>query len=175
MKPTHTPRPACEDDIEQVVAIESYSNKPAWTRNAFTAEFEKKGSFFWVLTDDETDQKISSYIVFSFLGEQAHIETFAVDRSERRKGFGELTLRFMINYILRQGGDSIYLEVRQSNTAAIALYQKLGFVVLRAVKGLYGDGEDAYAMLYRCSSSPLKSEEDDKMDVTDVEPKTYIN
>lgn len=175
MIPGNSPRPACQDDLEQVVKIESYSNKPAWTNSAFAAELEKKGSFFWVLTDDETDEKIFGYLVFSFLGEQAHIQTLAVERESRRKGFGVRMLRFMINFILRKGGDSIYLEVRKSNTAAIALYQQLGFVILRTVKGLYGDGEDAFAMLYRCSPTPLKREEDDLMNESDAKPQTNLN
>jgi len=39
-----------------------------------------------------------------------------------------------------------YLEVRVSNTPAINLYSKLGFMIVKIMKGYYADGEDAYVM-----------------------------
>ena len=40
----------------------------------------------------------------------------------------------------------IFLEVRESNTTAIGLYQRFGFTVSRQIKGYYRDGETAYVM-----------------------------
>jgi ribosomal-protein-alanine N-acetyltransferase len=157
MQPVYTPRPATIDDITSVAKIESYSNIPPWSEQSFRNEFQKKGSNFWVLTDDESDTIIYGYVVFSFLENQAHIQTLAVDRKFRRRGYASSLVRFAINFVLRQGGKSVYLEVRKSNISALALYQQLGFVVVRTIKGMYSDGEDAYAMLFKVKAEADQS------------------
>jgi ribosomal-protein-alanine N-acetyltransferase len=51
----------------------------------------------------------------------------------------------MSYYKVRQ----IYLEVRVTNGAGVALYKKLGFEISRTAHGYYSDGEDAYVMSKR--------------------------
>ena len=47
----------------------------------------------------------------------------------------------------RSGGcEYMSLEVRESNTAAIKLYEKLGFVTVNVSKGYYSDNENAIIM-----------------------------
>lgn len=157
-----TPRPASEDDIDQVAAIEAYSNGPSWGKAAFKAELSKKSSHFWVLTDDETDEEVFGYVVFSFPHEQAHIQTLAVKKQARRQGHATDLLRAVINYVLRNEGDSVVLEVRKSNIGALAMYQQLGFVVIHTVKNCYPDGEDGYSLIYRFNrDASKKTEEED--------------
>lgn len=43
--------------------------------------------------------------------------------------------------------ESITLEVRENNTAAIHLYEKNGFMEVTKRKGYYSNGEDAYLMI----------------------------
>lgn len=145
----YSTRPATEDDLDQVVEIEQKSITPPWTRAAFAAELDKKTSRFWVITDDETDQKVMAYAVFSFPAEQAHIVTFAVSPQFRRAGIGLYLLRRLIHYVMRKNGESIVLEVRKGNTAAVHLYQSLGFMVIHTMPRFYPDGEDAYSMVFK--------------------------
>lgn len=169
MNKSFSPRPASEEDLEQVVKIEAYCNRPPWSHESFRAELKKEFSNFWVLSDDESDQQVIAYAVFSFDGKQAHLQTLGVDREFRRKGHGKKFLRYLINYVLRKKGESIYLELRKSNTAALALYQSLGFVVIRNVKNLYPDGEDAFAMLFKMVASKIPSSEKFAIDEEDGE------
>ena len=164
-----SPRPASEDDLSQVVKIESYSNAPPWGVDAFRAELDKKHSQFWVITDDETDEKVFAYIVFSFLAEQAHIQTLAVSRDSRRSGYAKYLLRRVISYVNRNSGKSIVLEVRKGNVPAIQLYQSLGFIILHLKPEFYPDGEDGYSMLYKTEKNRLTgdAEEDFENDGAD--------
>lgn len=154
----YTPRPASTDDLDKVAEIEKVSIRPPWTRAAFAAELDKKHGRFWVLTDDETDEQVVAYAVFSFPAEQAHLVTFAVHPDFRRRGLGEYLLRRLIQYVFRKGGESVVLEVRTGNATAVHLYQALGFVVLHTVPRFYPDGEDAYSMIYKLDRNRLSGD-----------------
>jgi ribosomal-protein-alanine N-acetyltransferase len=151
----YTPRPASGDDLDQVTEIEKSSIKPPWPRAAFAAELDKKHGRFWVLTDDETDEKVVAYAVFSFPAEQAHLVTFAVHPEYRRQGLGVYLLRRLIHYVMRKGGESVVLEVRKGNATAVGLYQGLGFVVLHTIPKFYPDGEDAFSMIFKANQNRL--------------------
>lgn len=160
MRQTHIPRPATDDDLEKVTQIEAKSIVPPWKKEEFAAELGKPHAHFWVLTDEETDQNIIGYIVFHFPAEQAHLITYAIDPDFRRKGWGKILLRQMISFVMRKGGESLILEVRKGNTAAVQLYQGLGFVVIRTLPKFYPDGEDAFVMLYKTEQKRLMGDPD---------------
>lgn len=142
-------RPASEDDLQQVEKIEGYSNRPPWSKAAFQAELSKKFSHFWVLTDDETDESVHAYVVFSLPGDQVHIQTLGVERQCRRQGYAKKIIRDVVNFAMRNHAVSVALEVRKGNDPAIKLYQSLGFVVVHTRKNGYPDGEDAFSMELR--------------------------
>lgn len=179
MKMKVSPRPATEDDLEQVAAIEKELISPPWKLEAFRAEIEKKHSEFWVLTDDETDSKILAYIVFAFPAEQAHIQTFAVNPKFHRQGHGKHLLRFVISYVMRNKGESLVLEVRKGNAAAVQLYQDTGFIVINTIKKFYPDGEDAYSMIYKTDRKKLTGDPEQDFDTDEgdgvVRRKTDLN
>ncbi|MGZ3653482.1 MAG: ribosomal protein S18-alanine N-acetyltransferase [Bdellovibrionota bacterium] len=151
----YSPRPATTDDLDQVAEIEKLSIVPPWPRAAFAAELDKKSGRFWVLTDNETDEKVVAYAVFSFPADQAHLITFAVHPSYRRQGLGLYLLRRLIHYVMRKQGDSVVLEVRKGNAAAVQLYQSLGFMVIHTIPRFYPDGEDAYSMIFKTDRNRL--------------------
>lgn len=61
------------------------------------------------------------------LGEEAEILELAVDLKHRRQGHGSFLLRTFVQHISRSAVQKIFLEVRESNGPAIALYKKFGF------------------------------------------------
>ncbi|MGZ3713476.1 MAG: ribosomal protein S18-alanine N-acetyltransferase [Bdellovibrionota bacterium] len=156
----YSPRPATEDDIAQIVDIEQGAMRPPWGANSFRAELTKRTSRFWVITDNETDAKVMAYIVFSLPAEQAHIQTFAVKPELKRQGLGKYLLRQVIAFVMRQKGESIVLEVRKSNLAAVSLYQSMGFIVLHTMTKFYPDGEDGYSMIYKIDRTKLSGDHD---------------
>lgn len=163
----YSPRPAVEEDLDQVVAIEKQCMQPPWSREAFRAEFGKASTRFWVVTDNETDTHVLAYVVFSFPAEQAHIQTFAVSPAHRRQGVAKYLLRQVISFVMREKGESIVLEVRKGNAAAVQLYQGLGFIVLHTISRFYPDGEDAYSMIYRVEQNRLTGDYEQEFDEDD--------
>ncbi|MBI4758462.1 MAG: ribosomal protein S18-alanine N-acetyltransferase [Chloroflexi bacterium] len=87
--------------------------------------------------------------------EDAHLVTVAVKPSHRRQGLGELLLIEMLNLSHRLNAQRMTLEVRVSNYAAQALYQKYGFTVQGVRRRYYSDNdEDALLMTSDNLNSP---------------------
>ena len=105
----------------------------------------------------EMSGKIIGYIMckmeygfsnFKKLGfvKKGHVVSVSVMEKYRGKGFGSALVDEAISGVkIRQCGE-LYLEVRCSNTDAVKLYEKLGFIIQQRLKAYYRDGEDSYLM-----------------------------
>jgi len=81
------------------------------------------------------------------LAKKGHIISIAVLPHARRRGIGKaLMVQAMKALKEVYGVDEYYLEVRVSNVPAINLYKKLGYQIVKRLKGYYLDGEDAWLM-----------------------------
>jgi ribosomal-protein-alanine N-acetyltransferase len=81
------------------------------------------------------------------LPDEAHIVTIATRASHRRRGIGEMLLIATIELAQERGQPLITLEVRVSNEAALALYDKYGFQEVGRRPRYYSDNrEDAYIL-----------------------------
>lgn len=141
--------PSCDEDLDQLVRIENAAHlagRTAWTRQGFEAELDKSYSRVWVLTDDETDERVFAFIVFWVMGEDAEVLDVVVDPQWRRRGLGTLLLRKAIADSMRSGAVRMRLNVRKSNTPAIELYQRLRFTITHIRERFYSNGEAAYEM-----------------------------
>ena len=81
--------------------------------------------------------------------DDGHVLDLAVATERRGQGLGRRLLEELLTRMRARGVGGITLEVRRSNTVAIALYRRLGFVVEGARPGYYPDGEDALLMWQR--------------------------
>ena len=111
------------------------------------------------LFDDVCNHDISLYIVgmcgdelISYAGlwyvmEESHITNIAVKESFRRRGIGVEMMNRLFDAAGKLHVKTMTLEVRESNTAAISLYEKIGFIKEGRRKGYYADNyEDALIM-----------------------------
>ena len=79
--------------------------------------------------------------------DEAHIVTIAVRKTHKHQGLGEWLLLNIIDLSMQLRAKYVTLEVRVSNTAAQALYEKYGFSRAGTRKKYYSDnGEDAVIM-----------------------------
>ncbi len=109
----------------------------------------------------------AGFIGVWLLPDEAHIVTFGVRESHRRRGVGELLLISAIELAQAEGQAMVTLECRVSNEPALALYEKYGFERVGLRPRYYSDDhEDAYVMTvnsvitnrYREAFEQLKSE-----------------
>jgi len=132
-------------DLDQVVEIEKASFKSPWKRAHFHYEIHDNR---WarnpvVRRGDEVLGYASSWMI----REELKINNIVVRRDQRRRGLGEWLLRFVLREARDQGCRVARLEVRPSNTAALALYRRHGFSEIGRRKEYYRqDGEDAVVM-----------------------------
>jgi len=80
------------------------------------------------------------------LARKGHVVSVAVKEQHRGKGVGTMLMRTSQEAMSKKSATECYLEVRVSNTEAIALYQRLGYRVSGRLEAYYKDGEAALVM-----------------------------
>jgi len=79
-----------------------------------------------------------------------HIFRIAVRHEWRHNGIASLMLEKSLNSACKEGAESAFLEVRQSNIPALALYRKFGFEIIGKRPGYYPEtGEDGIVLMKR--------------------------
>jgi [ribosomal protein S18]-alanine N-acetyltransferase len=138
-----TIRPLSYADLPQVIAIERRAFPTPWSLAMFVLELSKPSSI--CLAAVNVDNRLVGYLICSRYDRVWHLMNIAVDRVARRTGIGSALLDEMV---ARGGADAPYtLEVRTSNTPAIALYDRFGFRPAGTRPRYYHDtGEDAMIM-----------------------------
>ncbi|MDQ1362424.1 MAG: [ribosomal protein S18]-alanine N-acetyltransferase [Pseudomonadota bacterium] len=130
------------EDVPRVMEIEKQVYNHTWTEGIFH-DCIRVGYHCWVL---EIEGKVQAYGLVSVAASEAHILNICVAREFQRQGYGKKMLHKLLAEAEQKGVDFIYLEVRESNMAAINLYDQEGFSRLGARKKYYpaDDGrEDA--------------------------------
>ena len=118
-----TIRPATKDDTPALCALEKETFSLPWSEDAFLSFFENPCARAFVC---EADGKTVGYITLYLTFDEAEIANLAVTASHRRRGIAGLLLDRAASL---DGVTRLLLDVRESNTAARALYEKKGFTV----------------------------------------------
>lgn len=136
--------PMTEADIDDVLAIESASFSHPWNRTHFLDELKSPYSF--PLTAFDGNGQLVGYICPMLLLDEGHILDVAVDSRFRGCGLGRMLVERVLSFCRDGGAEFVSLEVRASNSTAIGLYRRLGFVETGRRPRYYQDGEDAILM-----------------------------
>ena len=132
-------------DLDEVVAIEAESYDFPWSMGIF-CDCLRVGYHCRVLLLDE---RIVGYGIVSTLSCEAHILNLCISREVRRLGLGRELLHGLLGIAAERGIDEVFLEVRPSNRAALALYRSFGFERVGVRHNYYradAGREDAYVM-----------------------------
>jgi ribosomal-protein-alanine N-acetyltransferase len=129
-------------DLPQVVAIERRAFTTPWSLAMFVLELSKPSG---VCLAAVVETELAGYIVCSRYDTVWHVMNVAVDPDRRRRGIASALIAALLDRI---GDDAqVTLEVRRSNTGALALYERFGFRSAGVRPRYYADnGEDAVIM-----------------------------
>lgn len=132
----HHIRLAVAADLPEVVALEQECYSDPWPASAFNALTDNPRVFFAVARHPDT-ARMSGYAVAWFVMDEGELANLAVAAPERKKGLGHALLQATLSDAAERGTSQMYLEVRESNAAARALYALEGFTEIGRRKGYY--------------------------------------
>ncbi len=134
------------DDVPAVSAIDRMSFSLPWPEHSFQYEVSENRAARCFVAETE-DRLVAAMIVSWIIVDELHIATIATHPQHRRQGIGEQILREALIDGKNAGAKLAFLEVREANQAAQAMYHKFGFVVTGRRPRYYRDnGEDAILM-----------------------------
>ena len=132
--------------LDDVYELERLTFSDAWSPSSLLSSFESPHSLFFSAGDEESGKRLGYSIVYCLSGE-AQILNIAVSEYERERGIGSALMQAMIDGAIARGCELFLLEVRVSNSPAIALYEKFGFQMIGRRKNYYvKPTEDALIM-----------------------------
>jgi [ribosomal protein S18]-alanine N-acetyltransferase len=127
-------------DLFSVMEIDALCLPRPWSAAIWRGELESPYGLYLVVEDKG---EISGLIGVRHVLGELHLTTIAVRPEYRRRGHARALIGAALAAYPNAG--HVHLEVRPANTAAIALYESLGFRVTGRRPRYYGD-EDALLM-----------------------------
>lgn len=112
-----------ESDLNAVMAIEVRGYPYPWTRGIFL-DCLRAGYPGLAM---ERDGLLVGYGVLSLAADEAHVLNICIDPMVQSRGLGRQLLRALVRLAADRGAQRVFLEVRPSNTPALALYHSEGF------------------------------------------------
>lgn len=132
------------EDADAVEAVEKASFSMPWSRKDFWEHAANERTIYLLAVEDG---KVVGYAGTWILDDEAQITNVAVAPERRGQGVGAALMAELIKEAKARGATRMTLEVRPSNTAALALYEKFGFRDCGHRPHYYLDnGEDAIIM-----------------------------
>ncbi len=121
------------NDLPRLLEIENEVQLSPWPPEVFKQTLARDNTC-WVI---EKDQQVAAFIIISAITGEIHILNLCVSRADQRSGYGQQLLRYVLQQAVQEKCLFAYLEVRRSNQAAIALYEKMDFVQIGERRGYY--------------------------------------
>ena len=137
-------------DVDAVLALERSVQAYPWTRGNFLDALD---SGYQCLVEESADEIRACAVLMPGVDE-AELLTLAVAAAHQRKGLGRAMLEILLALAAEKRLLRVFLEVRESNLAAIGLYRSAGFREVGVRRGYYHNAagsEDARVMAYEFS------------------------
>lgn len=141
-------RPMKPEDLGGIIEIEKTCfTADAWSEDDFIYLMNASDRHFINLTLED-EGRVAAYITATVVADEMNIDSVAVAPDYRRKGYASA----LIDLAIKQAKAAVVmLEVRESNTAAISLYQSLGFEKVGLRKNYYERPVENAVLMTKCN------------------------
>jgi ribosomal-protein-alanine N-acetyltransferase len=132
--------PLCEAHLEAALALDVLALDGFWSVDQWRTELadpRRPGLGLW------HDGALLALACGWLVVDELHITVVAVDPVQRRQGLGQRVLKALLEQAREAGARHATLEVAAGNTAALALYERLGFATAGIRRAYYRNGDDA--------------------------------
>jgi len=117
-----------------------------WPEASVKEVLEWRGSLGMVI---ETAGKVVGFLIGRQTIEEAEVLNLAVAPGSRRKGTAGALLQAAVAEFQTRGVNRVHLEVRESNQAGIAFYEKHGFLKAGSREGYYRDPIETALIMHK--------------------------
>lgn len=140
--------PLSETDLDAVIALQQHGGLTPWPRAGFERELSNAVNMLLVAAEAGAQgRRVIGFLAGRVAADEFEIHDVVVAMAARRRKVGTLLINVALAEARARGATRALLEVRASNEAAIALYQRLGFRPSGIRKAYYQSPvEDAWLM-----------------------------
>ena len=124
-------------DLDRAFAIEQRSHAFPWSEKTFASNQGERYLNYRL----DVGTEMAAFAITQIVLDEATLFNLAVDPAFQRRGLGRTLLQHLIDELARRGVLTLWLEVRASNHAAIALYQQLDFNEVSVRRNYYPTAE----------------------------------
>ncbi len=140
-----------EKHLASVAELEKACFGRPWSEEALRTLISENGIGFAAVTENGRVVSYAGMVMSLYDGDITDVATLPLFR---RRGLSEAVMSEVLRFAEDRGLEAVALEVRASNSAAIALYEKLGFSIEGKRKNFYSAPvEDAYVMVKKIGLS----------------------
>jgi ribosomal-protein-alanine N-acetyltransferase len=139
---------ASPERAEEIAALHAQLFDPAWDVDSITQSIEHPASASFIAQAREP-RSLAGFISGRIAADEAEILSIGVAPEWQRRGVGRQMVEGLVRAARRAEVKRLFLEVATDNTAAIALYKRLGFKKAGTRKGYYqrAGGEQGDAVI----------------------------
>lgn len=137
-------------DLDSVVAIERKAFSHPWSRQLYEDALDN----YECLVLEQNNQHVG-HVVMQYIVDEAHLLNIVIAVDQQGRGLGSHLLELVLQQAQERNCSSCFLEVRESNTAAYALYERHGFNEIDRRRNYYPTAsghEDALVMVCTLTS-----------------------
>ena len=133
--------------LGETAEIERLCFSEPWSENALTYMCTSQNTYAISVIDKATG-RLAAYGGAQYVLDEANIVNIATHPDYRRRGCASAIMHALEAFMRDNGVEFVYLEVRESNIGARALYEKEGFAPCGIIKNYYRfPAEDAVEMM----------------------------
>ncbi len=140
-------------DLDQVIRVEREVYEFPWSERIFN-DCIRVGYHCWLALAGDA---VVGHAVISVTAGESHMLNLSIARAHQRRGYGRQFIEFLVADARAHAAETMLLEVRPSNTAAIQCYHAAGFSEIGSRKDYYpaaGGREDALLFARHIPSQP---------------------